>query len=88
MSEKRDNNGALFKNDKGGNDKRPDYRGPAIVAGKEYEIAAWLKKSAKGQPYMSLSFSEPRPKGGTKVAGDDDAPPPKKGADFDDALPF
>jgi len=87
VSEKRDNNGALFKNDKGGNDKRPDYRGPATIAGKDYEIAAWLKKSSKGQSYMSLSFSEPRPKGGTKVAGDDDLPRGKAN-DPDDDIPF
>ena len=36
MAQQYDNEGriAVFKNDKGGNDKRPDYRGPATIGGK------------------------------------------------------
>ncbi len=53
------NSGALFRNDKKGNDKAPDYKGNLNVDGKEKQIAAWLKTSAKGVKYMSLSVSEP-----------------------------
>lgn len=46
----------LFKNDKGGNDKRPDYRGDgADLDGMPIEVAAWIKKSEKGA-YMSCTF--------------------------------
>lgn len=55
MAEQRDNSGALFKNDKGDNDKRPDYRGDCLIDGTKYEIAAWIKDGRKGK-FMSLSF--------------------------------
>jgi uncharacterized protein (DUF736 family) len=54
-----DNNmsGALFKNDKGDNDKRPDYKGTCEINGVEYRISAWLrtKKDGSGK-FMSLKF--------------------------------
>jgi uncharacterized protein (DUF736 family) len=54
------NRGVLFKNDKQGNDKRPDYRGTATIAGEDLNISAWIKRSQKtGDAYMSLSF-EPK----------------------------
>lgn len=58
------NRGALFKNDKEGNESRPDYKGKLNVEGKDLEIAAWLKTSKSGTKYMSLVVSEPRPKTG------------------------
>ena len=54
------NSGALFKNDKDGNDNRPDYKGPINVEGKEMQLSAWLKTSAKGIKYMSLQIEEKR----------------------------
>ena len=47
---------SLFKNDKGENASRPDYRGEGKdLAGKPIEVAAWLKDSAKGK-FMSCTF--------------------------------
>lgn len=57
--EQRDNSGSLFRNDKGDNEKAPDYRGPCMVDGKELEVSAWLKTSSKGTKFMSLSFKPP-----------------------------
>jgi len=56
MAQQKDNAGALFKNDKGDNERRPDYRGPLMVNGTEGELAAWLSKSKDGKPYMSLKW--------------------------------
>lgn len=70
--EQKDNSGALFKNDKKESEKQPDYRGECVVNGKELAVSAWIKTSAKGTKYMSLSFSEPYKKA-VKVAGDDDS---------------
>lgn len=53
------NTGAIFKNDKKTSDNQPDYRGTANIDGKEKEIALWLKTSAKGVKYFSVSISEP-----------------------------
>lgn len=50
------NSGALFKNDKQGNDNWPDYRGQINVNGQDFWISAWLKTSKKdGTKYMSLA---------------------------------
>lgn len=57
MSEYDNNNsGALFKNDKQGNEKRPDYKGKSEVAGVEYYVSAWIRQSKAGQTYMSLKY--------------------------------
>jgi hypothetical protein len=50
------NSGALFKNDKGDNEKRPDYTGKLDVDGKEYKLSAWIKspKIGGGKPFLSL----------------------------------
>lgn len=54
----KENTGALFKNDKGENAARPDYRGDAMVNGELVEIAAWIKPlpSDASKRFMSLSF--------------------------------
>ncbi len=41
--------GALFKNDKQGVEKRPDYTGPATILGKKFFISAWLTTSSNGE---------------------------------------
>jgi hypothetical protein len=58
--EMRELNGSLFKNDKKeqGTNQR-DYNGSCLINGVEMWISAWLKTSANGQNYMSLSF-EPK----------------------------
>jgi hypothetical protein len=50
----------LSRNDKQGNESRPDYRGSVNVAGVEYWLSAWIKEGREGsklegQKYMSLS---------------------------------
>jgi hypothetical protein len=54
------NRGMLTRNDKQGNEARPDYRGSINVAGVEYWISGWLREGREGtklegQKYMSLS---------------------------------
>lgn len=56
------NRGALHKNDKQGNEKRPDYTGTINVAGADYQLSAWIKSSKAGKKYMSLSV-KPKPEG-------------------------
>ena len=56
------NRGALFRNDKDGNEKRPDYTGKINVDGKDYVLSAWIRESKAGVKFMSLSVSEPRPR--------------------------
>ena len=54
------NTGILTRNDKQGNENRPDYRGSINVDGVEYWLSAWIKEGRDGtklagQKYMSLS---------------------------------
>lgn len=46
-----DNNltGVLFKNDKGDNEKRPDYKGSAEIEGVQYWVSAWIRDTSKGK---------------------------------------
>jgi uncharacterized protein (DUF736 family) len=58
MVEKKDGGISLFANDKGGNDKRPDYKGTALIGGVEYEVALWNRVSQKGTAYLSGSMKQ------------------------------
>ena len=55
--EKKDNSGALFKNDKKESDSHPDYKGSAMIDGSDYWFNAWINTSKAGQKYMKASFS-------------------------------
>ena len=74
------NTGALFKNDKQGNEKWPDYRGSVNVDGTEYWLNAWLKTSKKGEKFMSLTV---KPKDGQKPRSES-----PRGPDGDPDIPF
>ena len=51
----------LFKNDKEGNENRPDYKGDgADMEGNPVQVSAWLKESAKGTKYMSCKMEPKR----------------------------
>ena len=49
---------ALFLNDKKGVEKRPDFKGYAVIGGVEYEIAGWNRQSRAGVPYISGLINE------------------------------
>lgn len=79
--------GALFKNDKKGNEKAPDYSGTCKVNGAEMRMAAWLKKDRNGKSYLSFAFSEPRQQGDRPRATE---PDDHNGSDDldSDSIPF
>ena len=46
--------GALFLNDKGDNEARPDFRGKLTLdEGKILQVSAWKSVSRDGKPYLS-----------------------------------
>lgn len=53
----KDGSGAMFKNDKGDNPARPDYRGDIMLGGVLYEISGWIKPKPSNaeERFMSLS---------------------------------
>ena len=52
--EPREGSGALFRNDKKGVEKRPDYRGTLMVGGRQYKLSAWVKEGARGK-FLSIN---------------------------------
>lgn len=72
------NTGVLFKNDKDGNDKRPDYKGSIQVNGVDYWLSAWIRDGKKGK-FMSLKVEPKEAQPVAKVRQD---------AGFDDDIPF
>lgn len=81
--EQKDGSGALFKNDKGDNPKRPDYRGDITLGGVQYELSAWIKDGKNGK-FMSLS-GKVKGERQERSAPQHSAPPPD---DFGDSIPF
>ncbi len=77
--------GVLFRNDKGENANRPDYRGTCVINNVDYNVSGWIKASKKtGDKYMSLSFQA---KGEGKVTRQ----PAKEMTEdnwHDDSIPF
>ncbi len=74
--------GVLFKNDKDGNEKRPDYKGSAEIEGVQYWVSAWIRDTAKGK-CLSMKYER-------KEQQSAPAPAAKPAADaFDDGdIPF
>ena len=86
--EQKNNSGAIFKNEKkGDNEKAPDYRGSANYNGEPFEIALWLKTSDKGTKYFSVAISEPYKKPEAEVPKSQKPKPSAEPMPEDD-LPF
>ena len=85
--ETRINTGAIFKNDNKKAENHPDYKGKVNVNGKEMEIALWMKTSAKGVKFFSVSFSEPFVKSEPQINGTLKQPS-YVSLDANDDLPF
>ena len=63
MAEQYDNklSFAMFKNEKGDNEARPDYTGTVTLEdGKEMRMAAWVREAKSGVKYLSGRLSEPQ----------------------------
>lgn len=69
----------LFKNDKDGNEKRPDYDGDGLDPfGKPIKVSAWIKEGKKGK-FMSCNIQyktkgEAPTNPGPQEPSDDDIP--------------
>ena len=57
MYEHKENAGSIFRNDKEGNEKRPDLTGTANVGGGVYDVASWENATMDGKQYCSLKFT-------------------------------
>ncbi len=58
MSDQKEGQGVLFKNNKKEKDSQPDYTGTVTVGGEQKRLAAWLKISGKGTKYTLTRYRE------------------------------
>lgn len=66
--------GALFPNDKGDNELRPDYTGVMTCTNSvEKRLASWKRTNDNGLNYMTLEASTPKGKEGDEVSVTKDA---------------
>ena len=57
--EHKDGSFTLFPNDKGGNDKRPDYRGEGKdLSGHAIEVAGWVRRGTQGKEFISCTIKQ------------------------------
>tara|TARA_Y100001938_G_C7976660_1_gene372114 strand:+ start:520 stop:810 length:291 start_codon:yes stop_codon:yes gene_type:complete len=49
--------GAAFTREKT-NQKQPDFGGTVNIMDKEFQISLWKSRTKKGDPYLSIQFSE------------------------------
>lgn len=89
--EHKEGSGALFKNDKGDNPARPDYRGDLMVGGILYEVSGWIKPlpSNPENRFMSLAAKPKQGQEKLRQKPSHDAVqarqlPPKAKSGFDD----
>lgn len=82
--EQRNNDGALFKNDRKEQDNHPDYTGSAVIDGVEYWVSAWVKTSQAGKKFFSMAY---KPKEGQRTAARSAPAAQRRGSDFGDFLP-
>jgi hypothetical protein len=95
-----DNNltGVLFKNDKGDNEKRPDYKGSSEIEGVQYWVSAWIRDTAKGK-CLSMKYERKEQQTAAAPTAERPAParqPAPQGSTrnaapqdaFDDEIPF
>lgn len=79
---KKDNQGAIFKNDRKEKDIHPDYKGSVVVNGVEYWVSSWINESKAGDKYMSLSLTKKEEKSTSEERTQNDDPI------VDDEIPF
>lgn len=87
--EQRDMSGALFKNNRREQPKHPDYRGDALIDGREYRLSAWIKEGQTGK-FMSLSFTPKEDGKATRYPPKEEKRPVARSMaeDMDDQIPF
>jgi len=76
---------AIFKNDKKGNDRAPEYKGSITINGQKYWMSAWLKESKSGMKFMSgaVQLAEAPPQPAPK-----EKPAAKSMSDIESDIPF
>ena len=82
--ELKEGQGSLFTNKRKETDSHPNLTGTILVGGVEHWISGWVKLTASGEKWISLSVKPKEAKAGKPAAK-----APSKSDDFDeDSVPF
>ncbi len=99
MSQDRDNEGAIWKNDVRATDRHPHFKGKAFINGVGYWVSAWKRdpdgnpkapalklafEPMEQRPRASGSYAESKSRSDSQRSVDAQRPP----AEFDDEIPF
>ena len=88
MQQRKDNSGALFKNDQKQGDNHPDYKGSAMIDGSDYWLSAWINVSKNGLTYMSLSLQPKEQVHNHGVQQAQQVSQQQQQVNFEDDIPF
>jgi hypothetical protein len=89
--EQKDFSGSLFKNDRKQQPNHPDYKGSALIDGREYWMSAWIKNADNPdkKTFMSFSFEAKEDGGAVMDRGQQGRDTGGAGgSNLDDDLPF
>jgi hypothetical protein len=88
--EMRAGSGSLFKNDKKTTDAHPNLKGRVMLPNGEVRwVSAWTKRTAAGEPWISLNIGELcQQQGGGQTSYPAQMQPKPAMADLDDDIPF
>jgi hypothetical protein len=87
--ELREGQANAFRNDKEGNDRRPDFTGNGMLDGKPVRVSIWKKKKQDKELFLSLTLQRPdasrsTPKRPMTDVSSNNTPV----SDIDDDIPF
>lgn len=57
--EQKNNTATLFINDRKKTENSPDFKGKALIDGKNVYVSAWKRTAKNGSEYLSLAFTTP-----------------------------
>lgn len=84
----KENTGRAFENDKKQSVTSPDLKGTVNIAGKEYWVNVWQKKTQKGDAYFSFAFNEKQSKQEDSVVSKTESTEKPVNNDMDKNIPF
>lgn len=74
----KDMSGVLFENDRKQQDSHPDRQGTITIAGVQYRLSGWIKRSQNGKRYCSLAASPMTDRGPQRAPQQRSAPDPER----------
>lgn len=91
MTDKRDNEGAIWGNQKKQKETQPDFTGSATINGEDYWVSAWKRgeNASERAPVLKFAFTKKdAPKDQAQYSGDAKPAEPDPVQATNNAIPF